>query len=166
MTKRDSPQRVDEILIQVSDVRRSVKFYRYGLGIPLKATKYGDNSFEARVGSVRFVIHPDFDRSLRNSRRGRGAGMHVHFWVPDADAYHTRLRERRVKVVEAPEDRPWGRHLAVIDPDGYRIEILGPVKKARPRQRGWFSVGPTGLSLARLRGLRSSSSLALVYDTW
>ncbi len=134
MKKRDSPQRVDEILIQVSDVRRSVKFYRDGLGVPLKATRYGDDSFEAHVGSVRLLIHPDFDRSLRNSPRG--AGMHVHFWVPDADAYYTRLRERRVKVIEAPEDRPWGRHLAVVDPDGYRIEILGPVKKARPRESG------------------------------
>jgi len=131
MAKGISPRRVDEILIQVSDVRRSVKFYREGLGIPLKPTGYGDESFQADLGGVRFLIHPDFDRSL--GRRRRGAGIHVHLWVPDADSYHVRLRKRGVTVIEPPENRPWGRHLVVVDPDGYRIEILGPVKKRSQR---------------------------------
>jgi hypothetical protein len=59
MAKGNLPQKVDEVLIQVSDVRRSVNFYRDGLGIALKATKYGDNSFEANVGGARFLVHPD-----------------------------------------------------------------------------------------------------------
>ena|SRR2546425_2142949 len=126
MVKGISPRRVDEILIQVSDIRRSVKFYREGLGIPLKPTGYGDESFQADLGGVRFLIHPDFDRSLRRKRRG--AGIHVHLWVPDADSYHVQLRKRGVRIIEPPENRPWGRHLVVVDPDGYRIEILGPVK--------------------------------------
>ncbi len=129
MTKGISPQRVDEILIQVSDVRRSVKFYREGIGIPLKPTGYGDESFQADLGGVRFLIHPDFDRSL--GKRHRGAGIHVHLWVQDADSYYVQLRKRGVTVIEPPENRPWGRHLVVVDPDGYRIEVLGPVNKRR-----------------------------------
>jgi len=129
MAKGNLPQKVDEILIQVSDVRRSVNFYRDGLGIALKATKYGDNSFEANVGGVRFLVHPDFDQSLKNTRRG--AGIHVHFRVPDADTYYAKLRERGIEVIEPPRDQPWGRHLAVTDPDGYKIEILGSVRKTK-----------------------------------
>ncbi|MBI3286517.1 MAG: VOC family protein [Chloroflexi bacterium] len=134
MPKGNSVQRVDEILIQVSDVQRSLKFYRDGLGIALKATAYGDDSFEANVGGVRFLIHPDFDGSLKNVHRG--AGIHIHFWVPDADVYYALLRKRGIQVIEPPENRPWGRHLAVVDPDGYRIEILGPVKKAKRQGKG------------------------------
>ncbi len=134
MRKGNSPLRVEEILIQVSDVSRSVKFYRDDLGIALKPTGYGDNSFEGRVGEVRLLLHPDFDKSLKGERRG--LGVHIHLWVRDVEAYYAQLRKRKVHVIGQPEDRPWGRHLAVLDPDGYRIEILGPKKIARsPRSR-------------------------------
>ncbi len=129
MAERSPVRRIDEILIQVADVQRSVKFYRDGLGIHLKPAVYGDNSFEGRIGGVRFLLHPDFDSSLKNARRG--VGIHIHFWIPDADAYYDRLRRKGIQIVEPLEDRPWGRHLAVVDPDGYRIEILGPVKIAK-----------------------------------
>lgn len=125
MGKKTVVRRIDEILIQVSDVERSLKFYRDGLGIPFKPTRYGDDSFEARVGDVRFLLHPDFDDSLRKARRG--AGILIHFWVRDADTYRAEIRQRGIAVDEEPEDRPWGRHFSVVDPDGYRIHILGPV---------------------------------------
>ena len=119
-------QKIDEILIQVSNVKRSLEFYRDGLGIPFKETGYGDDSFEARVGGVRVVLHPDFDDSLRNLRRG--AGILLHFWVSNVDAYCQELRKRGIVIAEEPEDRPWGRHFSVVDPDGYWIQILGPVE--------------------------------------
>ncbi len=119
--------RIQEILIQVSDIRRSVKFYRDGLGIPLWSTGYGDDSFEGEVGSVRIVLHPDFDESMNQAPRG--AGILIHLWVPDANAYHADLRRRGIPIAEEPHDRPWGRHFSVDDPDGYRIHILGPRKR-------------------------------------
>ncbi|MGH2372810.1 MAG: VOC family protein [bacterium] len=100
-----------------------MKFYRDGLGIPFKPTRYGDDSFEARVGDVRFLLHPDFDDSLRKARRG--AGVLIHFWVRDADTSCAEIRQRGIAVDEDPENRPWGRHFSVGDPDGYRIHILG-----------------------------------------
>lgn len=117
--------RIDEILIQVSDVERSLKFYREGLGIPFLSTGFGDNSFEAKVGQVRVLLHPDFDDSLTKLKRG--AGILIHFWVADSDRYCEAIRKRGIVIAEEPEDRPWGRHFAVADPDGYRIEFLAPV---------------------------------------
>lgn len=121
-------QGLAEILIQVSDVGRSLNFYRDRLGIPFTRTVYGDDSFEAKVGQVRIVLHPDFDESVKKKDAERGAGILIHLWVVDADEYCEELRRRKVAIVEEPEDRPWGRHFAVIDPDGYRIHILGPVR--------------------------------------
>ena len=45
--------------------------------------------------------------------------------------YYAKLRERGIEVIEPPRDHPWGRHLAVTDPDGYKIEILGSVRKTK-----------------------------------
>lgn len=134
MAKKTAVQRIDEILVQVSDVQRSLKFYRDGLGIPFKPTRYGDDSYEARVGEVRILLHPDFDDSLKTAKRG--AGILIHPWVPDADAYCDEIRRRGIPIAEEPEDRPWGRHFAVEDPDGYRIHILGPVRRKRPATSG------------------------------
>ena len=49
--------RVDEILIRVSDIHRSVGFYRTGLGLPFEPTEYGDDSYQARVGETRPVSY-------------------------------------------------------------------------------------------------------------
>src|SRR5438128_1383377 len=125
---KDSVQRIAEILIQVSDPERSLRFYRDGLGLLFAPTSYGDGSFETKVGEVRVLLHPDFDDSLRSLKRG--AGVLIHLWVPDADAYFAQVRSRGVAVLDEPEDRPWGRHFSVVDPDGYRIDVLGPLKGA------------------------------------
>jgi predicted enzyme related to lactoylglutathione lyase len=126
-TSENSVQRIAEILIQVSDAERSLRFYRTGLGLRFDPTGYGDGSFEAKVGEVRLLLHPDFDDALRNIKRG--AGVLIHLWVPDADAYCEQVRRRGIPVLDEPEDRPWGRHFSVIDPDGYRIDVLGPLSR-------------------------------------
>lgn len=128
MGSKTSVQRIEEILIQVSDMERSLRFYRNGLGIPFQPTDYGDDSHEAKVGEVRLLLHPDFDDSLRQANRG--AGMILHFWVGDVDAYRDEVSRQGVTIREEPQDRPWGRHMSVVDPDGYRIDILGPARSA------------------------------------
>jgi catechol 2,3-dioxygenase-like lactoylglutathione lyase family enzyme len=120
-------QRIDEILIQVSDVERALRFYRDGLGIPFVPTHYGDDSFQAKVGEVRLILHPDFDDSLKDAKRG--AGVVLHLWVLDADSYCEEIRRRGLAIAEEPHDRPWGRHFAMVDPDGYWIHILGPIRR-------------------------------------
>ncbi len=64
--------RIDEILIQVSDVERSLRFYRDGLGLPFAPSRSGDDSYEATLGETRIVIHPDFDESPKSATRGAG----------------------------------------------------------------------------------------------
>jgi len=126
VTSENAVQGIAEILIQVSDTERSLRFYGDGLGLLFAPTGYGDGSFEAKVGQVKLLLHPDFDDSLRSITRG--AGVLIHLWVPDADAYCAQLRSRGVPVLDEPADRPWGRHFSVVDPDGYRIDVLGQLK--------------------------------------
>lgn len=125
MSAKSPVQRIGEILLQVSDIERSLRFYRDGLGIPFERTPYADGSFEAQVGEVRLVLHPDWDDTLKQARRG--AGVFMHLWVEDVDRYGEEIRQRGIRIVEEPANRPWGRHLSVVDPDGYALHVLGPV---------------------------------------
>jgi catechol 2,3-dioxygenase-like lactoylglutathione lyase family enzyme len=112
------------LLIQVSNIERSVRFWRDGLGIPFRDQGAADGCFECRLGGTQVLLHPDFGDDLRGIKRG--AGVAVHLSVDDADAYHAELVSRGVKPSHAPEDKPWGREFSVHDPDGYEIEIVGP----------------------------------------
>ncbi len=127
--RKSVARRIDEILIQVSNMERSLKFYRDGLGILFEPTRYGDDSFEAKVGQVRILLHPDFDDSIKESRRG--AGILIHLWSPNVDAYCEDMRQRGMVIADETKDRPWGRHFSVVDPDGYSIHILGPLQRKR-----------------------------------
>lgn len=118
---------ISAILLQVRDLKRSLKFYRAGLGIRFDP-KHGDATCAyARVGKTGFLLHVDYDPSLKKAHRG--AGIAVHFSVKDVDAYWKVLKGRGVKLRGKPANHPWGREFSVVDPDGYEIEILGPLPR-------------------------------------
>lgn len=141
MARKLELKRIECMLIQVSNIARSLRFWRDGLGIPFKTTGYGDDSAEAQLGDARICLHPDFDPG--SIEKGtRGAGITLHLWTDDAHAYYAELKERGVAVGKEPSDKPWGCEFSVTDPDGYELEILGPVagkkkknKPARPSKR-------------------------------
>ncbi len=133
MERKPGVTGIDIILIQVSDLKRSLAFWKDGLGIPFRGTGYEDDSVEAKVGEVTLILHPDFTPAMKKAKRG--VGIAIHLKVEDADAYYSELVERGVAPQERPEDKPWGREFSVVDPDGYPIEILEPVK-GEHRTRG------------------------------
>ncbi|GIO17355.1 hypothetical protein J18TS1_04550 [Oceanobacillus oncorhynchi subsp. incaldanensis] len=52
-------------------------------------------------------------------------GMVIEFLVNDVSSAVSSLRNRNVKIIQDPIERPWGVKEAVIaDPDGYRIWIV------------------------------------------
>lgn len=110
----------DTLLLQCSDMPRSLRFWRDALGLPFEKTDCGDDSFEA-AGGVRILLHPDFDESIRGSRRDATVAQ---FQVDDADAWYEELRRRGVDPGRPPRDAPWGRFFGVSDPDGYRVSFV------------------------------------------
>jgi lactoylglutathione lyase len=110
--------RISVVYLYVSDMERSVSFYRDLLGIPLE----GDGDWkEASLDGVRFALH--------RTREGVGAlssgTIHVNLQVEDVDAAAEQLRAAGVDVGETMRDE-WGAALEVSDPDGYRLYFFQP----------------------------------------
>src|SRR5262245_25317300 len=99
---------VHTVLIEVSDLDRSLAFWRDGLGIPL--APYGadeKNCHDAWIGGSHLLLHRDF--SAATGRSKRAVGLHLHLSVDDADAFHALLRRHGIEAASEPIDRPWGR---------------------------------------------------------
>ena len=105
------------IVLQVSDLGRSIEFYEVALG--LEFSRRSDRAAEVRVGASALLLHVEYE-SLPSPRR---AGIHINFAVPDAREHHADLRARR--LAPGPiSTKPWGSQFALTDPDGYVIEFL------------------------------------------
>jgi catechol 2,3-dioxygenase-like lactoylglutathione lyase family enzyme len=115
----------------VSDLARSVSFYRKVLGATLV---YSDADFAAlRIQQLEFMLHADhaYDRHpwygplTRGERRGLGAELRL--FHSDPDALEARARQHGAVILQPCQDRPHGwRDLIVADPDGYAWAVGWP----------------------------------------
>ena len=110
--------RVSVVYLYVSDMERSLGFYRDLLGIPLE----GDDDWtEATLGGTRFALHATHEGIGELS----AGTIHVSLEVADADAAAERLRAEGVETHETMRDE-WGTAVEVVDPDGYRVYLFQP----------------------------------------
>ena len=110
--------RVSVVYLYVTDMERSLRFYRDLLGIPLE----GDEDWaEAALGGTRFALHATHEGIGELS----AGTIHVSLEVADADAAAERLRAEGVVTRETMRDE-WGTAVEVVDPDGYRVYLFQP----------------------------------------
>ncbi len=109
-------------IVFVSDMQRSIAFYRDVLGLPLKFESPHWSEF-ANEGST-IALHP---ASAENPAGTCQLGFSLEGGL---DAYHEKLIAQGVKVIMAPRDEQFGIRQAVYaDPDGLRFTLAEPVKK-------------------------------------
>jgi predicted enzyme related to lactoylglutathione lyase len=111
-------RRLNVVYLYVSEMERSLGFYRDLLGIPLE----GDAGWqEASLGGTRFALH------LAHEGTGvlSSGSVHVNLEVADLDAATERLRAAGVEVEETMRD-DWGAAARIIDPDGYELYLFQP----------------------------------------
>jgi len=110
--------RVNVVYLYVSDMGRSLAFYRDLLGIPMEGDEHWQ---EATLGETRFALH--------HAHEGIGelsAGtIHVNLEVADVDDAAARLRAAGAELEETMRDE-WGAALRVRDPDGYDLYLFQP----------------------------------------
>lgn len=116
-------QKPDYIIVYVSDMQRSVAFYRDTLGLPLKFTSPGWSEFV--TGSITLALHTSGGDILPEQPGRPPAGIaHLGFVVDDIQATYETLQARGAHFSLPPQKQPTGRTLAVLhDPDGFGITV-------------------------------------------
>lgn len=120
-------QKVDYVMVVVSDMSRSVEFYRDKLGLPLKFESPDWTEFQ--TGATTLALHGG---GKPRAHAGGGGGedkaagtCSIGFSVSDLQATCEKLRGRGVSFVMPPTRREGeGIKLAVaLDPDGLPISF-------------------------------------------
>lgn len=124
------PSRLAYAILYVSDLERSIRFYRDAVELPFRFSNDGYAEFGTE--GAKFAL---FARSHLPELIGREAPQgavpwpqgEVAFFVDDPDAEERRLADLGVEVLTSATDRPWGeRTLHVADPDGNVVELTRP----------------------------------------
>lgn len=112
--------------LTVSDIHRSLAFYRDVLGFTVKDRWETDGrlaGLEMVAGAVTIGLsQDDFSKG-----RDRIKGLGQRLWcttVQDVDTLAAGIRSRGGQLDEGPIDAPWGaRMLTITDPDGFKLSI-------------------------------------------
>ncbi len=108
------------VTLLVSDMQRSVAFYRDVLGITVQ-NEYGGHFAELEAPGIRIGLHPGGKLPLKEHSRHMSIGLRVD----DLDAAKETLEKRGVKFGATPRDE--GLRVAnFTDPDGnpfYLVEV-------------------------------------------
>ncbi len=109
--------KVGAVILLVSNMEKSVKFYKDTLGLPLKTkskdwTEFFDNT-------TVLALHP----AKKRSKLITGPSILVGFEVSDLDSTVKKLEGKKVKFFKKPKQEPFGKHAIIQDPDGHLISI-------------------------------------------
>ena len=100
--------------LEVSDLRKSVDFYRDTLGFPVQDD-----------GGAFAIVHLAQAKIYLAPGAPRGMGMYIAIAVNNIDTFSQRLRLHSLAVT-APVDEGWAKYINLLDPDGYRLLVLQP----------------------------------------
>lgn len=102
------------------------RLYRDILNLPI--IQENENFIMFRTTGSRLAFH-----RLTKARPIDRETIELHLETTDVDQVYTTLRSRGVKFDEPPMNRPWGNRSAGFrDPEGYTVEIVGPLKPGEP----------------------------------
>ncbi len=116
-------QKVDYTIVFVSEMARSVRFYRDVLGLPLRFDSPTWTEFATEGTTLALHLAEAGDWS-RPSPPFPAASCHPGFQVGDIDEFHRKLEAQGVPCLDPPKLQDFGVKLAIYaDPDGLPISI-------------------------------------------
>jgi lactoylglutathione lyase len=119
-------RKVGAIILLTTNMKKSIKFYKDTLGLPIK-TKSADWTEFFSDGTV-LALHP----AKKKYKLRAGPNMLIGFMVNDLDDLIKQLKKKKVKFFKNPKEEPIGKHAIIVDPDGHLISIVQ--LKAKPTE--------------------------------
>jgi len=117
--------RLASIELRVDDIDESFRFYRDLVGLDIEAPSV-DGPDDQRHTHALWGDRDDGSLLvLTLSARGteEPSRSRLGFYVDGLDDAHQRLVDAGVQVRRAPEEMPWGRSAAYLDPDGNMVSL-------------------------------------------
>ena len=112
-------RKVGAVILLVSNMEKSIKFYNEILELPIK-TKSKDWTEFFNNDTV-LALHPAPKK--KKSTLKVGSGTLVGFEVSDLNSTPEKLKQKKVKFFKKPKEEPFGKHAIIQDPDGHLISI-------------------------------------------
>jgi lactoylglutathione lyase len=109
--------KIGAIILLVSDMETSTRFYRDVLNLPIKSQSKDWTEFFNRETVL--ALHP----ARKVQQLGSQERVLVGFMVNDLEAQVELLRKKNVKFFKRLKDEPFGKHAIIEDPDGHLISL-------------------------------------------
>jgi lactoylglutathione lyase len=108
-------KKVGAVILLVTNMERSLKFYRDTLGLAVKNAT--DEWTEFFTSGTVLALHPAKTKVKHNP------SMLVGFMVSDLETIASSLKEKGIKFFKELKEESFGKHAIIEDPDGHLISI-------------------------------------------
>lgn len=122
------------VIIAVSDLSKSVKFYNETIGMPIKNKR--DNWVELAKQGATVILHTaskpiNTGTSIEN-------GIVIGLVVGDIESALQELKAQKVTVYRDIESHKIGKNAIILDPDKYMISLFEPALPDSAKQASGF----------------------------
>jgi catechol 2,3-dioxygenase-like lactoylglutathione lyase family enzyme len=118
-------QRLPYITLWALRFDETKKLYKEILGLPVVEENQNFIMYDTKNSRLAFHRLPKGPRLDRPTAE-------LHLEVDDVDEVYNSLQRKGIKFDDKPADMPWGTRMASFhDPEGYQVEIIGPLKTAK-----------------------------------
>lgn len=123
--------RVDYTIIFVSDMKRSVRFYRDVLGLPLKFESPDWSEFATQGTTLALHGKKAPPTQQPGGDHTPAGSCHPGFMVDSIDVFHQDMSAKGLKCLEPPKVQDFGKLAVYADPDGLPISVWEAAKQAQ-----------------------------------
>jgi lactoylglutathione lyase len=114
--------RLSYVIIFVSDMERSIAFYRDVLGLPLKHQSHKWTEFATEKTTLALHLADAADHAHTHSTMPAGH-CHVGLTVSNLKDFRAEMVVNGVKCIQPPKDESFGRLAIYADPDGMPLSV-------------------------------------------
>jgi lactoylglutathione lyase len=115
-------------IVFISDMARSVAFYRDILGLPLRFESPEWTEFETPGSTL--ALHLADAPAVSSQSMAPAGQCQLGFSIEDIDAFHQEMIAKGVACLQPPEEEDFGKLAEYADPDGLPFSVLEQPKKA------------------------------------
>jgi len=115
--------RVNYAIVFVSDMRRSVGFYRDIVGLPLRFESPGWAEFATEGATLALHASQTPGAGVGTPQEEPPGTCRPGISVPNLDEFHLRMTQHRVRCLQKPQDAFGARLAQYVDPDGLAFSV-------------------------------------------